>query len=240
VFPTWASVYNSDLQGFWALVVVPLLFLLWRWLAAGAPGPGVEPRRSRFVERWARLFALETIADPVVTGAFGVHQALVPFVLLGDFRVFLLVFGVAWHERALGNVVIAAARWTLVVPIVAWLGFRLVTLLHGPVDLTVLWLVYETAFVVLATWFRQRWVPATVTAERPEVRRYLRAVLAYVILYYALWVTADVLILAGVDAGWGLRIVPNQLYYAFWVPFAWGLFMARSQNATSASVQAVR
>jgi DNA polymerase-3 subunit chi len=32
--------------------------------------------------------------------------------------------------------------------------------------------------------------------------------------------SADVLILMGVDAGWGLRVIPNQLYYAFFVPFA--------------------
>ena len=29
------------------------------------------------------------------------------------------------------------------------------------------------------------------------------------------------LILAGVDFGWGLRVLPNQLYYAFFVPFAY-------------------
>jgi len=23
------------------------------------------------------------------------------------------------------------------------------------------------------------------------------------------------------DAGWLLRALPNQLYYAFWVPFVW-------------------
>ena len=32
---------------------------------------------------------------------------------------------------------------------------------------------------------------------------------------------AGMLILLGVEAGWLLRILPNQLYYAFFVPFAY-------------------
>lgn len=239
MFPTWASVYKSDLVNVWALVVVPALFLLWRRFGGDVAGGGVEPRRRRFVDRWAQLFALLTIADPLVTGALGIGAALVPFVLLGDFRVFLLLFAVGWPERALGNVVIAAARWTAAVPVVAWLAFRAIRAWHGPVDLTVLWLLYELGFVALATWFRQRWIPR-VAADRPAARGYLRAILAYVLVYYGLWAAADVLILGGVDAGWALRIVPNQLYYAFWVPFAWGLFVARSQASTSTSVQAAR
>ena len=38
---------------------------------------------------------------------------------------------------------------------------------------------------------------------------------------------AGKIILAGFDEGWALRMVPNQLYYAFWVPFAWFAFFAR-------------
>jgi hypothetical protein len=43
-----------------------------------------------------------------------------------------------------------------------------------------------------------------------------------VAVYYALWATADLLIrYGGIDAGWLLRALPNQLYYAFWIPFAY-------------------
>ena len=56
----------------------------------------------------------------------------------------------------------------------------------------------------------------------PGVGLGLRRVLGYVAVYYALWASADVLILyGGLDVGWLLRVVPNQLYYAFFVPFAW-------------------
>jgi hypothetical protein len=48
--------------------------------------------------------------------------------------------------------------------------------------------------------------------------------------YYGLWAAADVLILCGVDAGWPVRLVPNQLYYGFFVPFVWrGFFRGRAR-----------
>jgi hypothetical protein len=79
------------------------------------------------------------------------------------------------------------------------------------------------AALVLRTWI----VPARVPAATPRLQAYLRTVLAYVAIYYALWATADVIILAGFDLGWALRMLPNQLYYAFFVPFAYGMFFAR-------------
>jgi hypothetical protein len=30
-----------------------------------------------------------------------------------------------------------------------------------------------------------------------------------------------------VDAGWALRVLPNQLYYAFFVPFVWWRMRSR-------------
>jgi hypothetical protein len=65
-------------------------------------------------------------------------------------------------------------------------------------------------------------------------------VVAWAGVYYALWAAADVLILAGVDAGWLLRCVPNQLYYGFTVPFVWWRFFSRSYAAESSSTQASR
>ena len=59
-------------------------------------------------------------------------------------------------------------------------------------------------------------------------------------IYYALWAVADVLILAGRDVGWALRIVPNQLYYAFWVPVVWWLFFSPRYASTRSLVQARR
>ena len=57
---------------------------------------------------------------------------------------------------------------------------------------------------------------------------FLQGALSYVAVYYGLWAAADALILlGGLDAGWLLRALPNQLYYAFWVPFVFFTFLRR-------------
>ena len=45
----------------------------------------------------------------------------------------------------------------------------------------------------------------------------------FVLLYYGLWAASDVVILAtGADVGFGLRVVPNLLYYGgFFAALAW-------------------
>gem|GEM_PF-5782227 len=52
-------------------------------------------------------------------------------------------------------------------------------------------------------------------------RRSAGAVLAFVTVQYTLWATADVLILAGHDAGFALRLAPNALYYGLFLPFVY-------------------
>jgi hypothetical protein len=64
-------------------------------------------------------------------------------------------------------------------------------------------------------------------------RAFVAALFGYAAAYYVLWLAADVLtVVAGLDVGWALRMVPNQLYYAFWVPFAhFRFFSAPLPNA---------
>jgi hypothetical protein len=121
----------------------------------------------------------------------------------------------------------AAGVATLIVPLVA-VGVEAALRARNP-DLPSqsIWLTYELAFLAVALVLRNGIVPTRVPAAEPRLRTYLRTVLTYVAVYYALWAAADGLILAGIDAGWALRMIPNQLYYAFWVPFAYGTFFAR-------------
>jgi hypothetical protein len=228
----WEAFYRGDWQGLWGLLVVPAAFLLaLPWLRPRSAG--AEPRAAGFVRVWAAVFAVETLVDPLAIGRAG--APMLPFVLLGDLRVFLLVLGVRDPERSLAGTIARAAAWTLVVPLVTWVvdsGLRAVA---GPLPAQVLWLIYECAFLVLALAWR-----ASLARSPSPARRFLRAVLAYVALYYALWVLADVLILAGLDAGWALRVIPNQLYYAFWVPVVWALFFSPRYAATSSAVQTRR
>jgi hypothetical protein len=256
-FATWQEFYKSDLQSAVAVTIVPLLFLLYLVWTERREGTGVVPAAARFIHVWAGTFAVLTIVDPLATGpllrALGVADApiatvvMVAFVLLGDFRVYLLVFTLMTfagtrHDARVADPVYAARDALRLVPPRAALAAALATLVVPIVAVTVegalrsrnpslpaqsIWLAYEIAFLVAALVLRSVIVPARVPPAEPRLRNYLRAVLAYVAIYYALWATADVLILSGFDTGWALRVLPNQLYYACWVPFAYGMFFAR-------------
>ncbi len=258
-FATWQDLYRSDVQGAVAVTIVPLLFLVYlAWSARNERiGPGVVPSAARFVRVWAATFAVLTIVDPIATGpllrALGVAHApiatavMVACVLLGDFRVYLLIFALMTHAGARHDTrvadpvfatrdaihlvppraAVAAVLATLVVPLVAVAVESALRARNPSLPGQTIWLVYELAFLVAAIVLRQWVVPARVPPTEPRLRSYLRAVLAYVTAYYALWATADVVILSGFDVGWALRMIPNQLYYAFWVPFAYFAFFAR-------------
>jgi hypothetical protein len=201
---------------------------------------------------YALVFAVETMLDPFAGGPLlrwlGLADGALPtivmvtFVLAGDFRVFLLVLFLATPEpRGLPRVAGEAALWTLVVPFVAVAGEAGLRALAGNLPSQAIWLVYELVFLIMAFVLRSVVVPARVGAERARLRAYLRAVTGYVAVYYALWAMADVIIMVGgFDLGWGLRIVPNQLYYAFYVPLVYGLFFSRRYASTSTATQASR
>lgn len=227
-FASWRDFYYSAWQEPWALLVGPFAFLVWRALAA-PPGAGAAPAARRFVLLWSWVFVFETMLDPVATGPLakalgtsGEATALgVAFVLLGDFRIWWLVLGT---ERP-GGGALRALGLTAAVPVAAWLLVRALAPLPGQA----LWLVHESLFV-FAAWVVSRRVSGP----------FERAVLAFAGVYYALWAASDVLILAGVDAGWLLRCIPNQLYYGLTVPFVWWRFFSPSYAATSSSTQASR
>lgn len=232
---TWKALYDTPVVGVYLLLVLPVWFLGWLVAHGWADGPGVEPYTARYVRVWTIVFALASIADPIATGLLGVP--LVPFVLLGDFRVFALVLPVMQPGRPRASVLAEAAAWTLVVPVLAFGGFRAVTALRGAEPAGVwLWIAYETAFALLTVFLMARVVPSRVGVERLAVRRYLRAVLGVVLAYYVLWVVSDVIVLRGQDGGWALRVLPNLLYYGAFVPIAYArFFAAASRRATQAS-----
>lgn len=227
-FASWHDFYDSAWQGPWALLVAPFAFLVWRVLAAPPVSAGAVPEAKRFVVTWSWIFAFQTLLDPVATGplakaiatpAAGTALGLT-FVLLGDLRIWWLVFAVE-RPGALARALVPTAS----IPVAAWL----VTRALAPLPDQVLYLVHETLFVAVAFWMSRR-----------VASRFVRDVLAYAGVYYALWAAADVLILAGIDAGWLLRCVPNQMYYGFTVPFVWWRFFAASYAAQSSSTQASR
>jgi hypothetical protein len=251
---SWQELYATDLQGVYAVCAVPALFLAFLFfdLRRRPARVAVVPAASAFLRAYTLAFTLETLLDPLAGGpllrwldladqpvALGVVFLCV---LLGDFRVFLLVFGLAalGTGRPLRPAVVAAAGWTLVVPLATFVIHGTLTASAGTQPSQSLWLIYELGFLVMAFVLRQRIVLARVPATQANLRAYLRAVLGYVALYYTLWATADALILAGIDLGWALRIVPNQLYYAFYVPFVYALGFSRRYAASSSVTQSSR
>jgi len=245
---SWHDAYRSPLQSVWGLTVGPVLFLVWLALAPRPARPGADPAAARVVRVWALVFAAESIADATLPALAGVPMLL--FVLLGDWRVFVLVEALSAPDRPLGRHLVVAAAWTLVVPLVTAVTYlavvargavspgTMLSILAEAASSQALWLVYEVAFSVLALVQRGAILPR----RRPVALRYLRAVWAWVIGYYVLWACADMLILAGDDRGWLLRMLPNQLYYGLFVPFAYLRFFASSPEsaATRSLVQACR
>lgn len=232
---TFHDFYKTDLQSVYALCVVPLLFLAYLLLS---PEARRRAAGQRFLYLYCVAFTVETILDPFATGPFlrwlgagdgGLGTAIpLAFVLLGDFRVYLLIFAMARlsrpkpNGRSLAPVFLEAAAWTLVVPIAAYTVDSALHRASPGLPEQSIWLVHELAFLAVALWLRARGIARRLPEAGHAMRRGLEAVAGYVAAYYALWATADVIILVfGLDIGWALRVVPNQLYYAFFLPFAW-------------------
>ena len=249
-FESFQAFYLSNAQAVIAPVVAPLGFLGWlAWRRAG-PSAGISPLLAPFVRRYCVAFAVLTVVDPLVTGpgmrALGWADGsrglavVIAFVLLGDFRVLWLVLRLTGRRTGRDSA-LEAVGWTLVVPALTVAVRGALEHSLGGLPPQAVWLIYEVGFAGLALLLRERILPARVPVEGGAVVAYARAVAGYACVYYALWAASDVLILAlDLDAGWLLRVAPNQLYYAFYVPFVFWRFFSRSYQDTSSSVQAAR
>jgi len=181
----------------------------------------------------AILLAAEIVADAFFTGTFSptAPTALgtpvaIAFVILGDLRFFVLVelalrsarppsFEGLGPARAWG----VATAWAFVIPVLSAIPQKLFPAAFT--QLNAVFLVYEAMFVVLALALRFVVLPRRLAQASEPVRRWVLGLATFELVQYALWSSADVAILAGVQAGYWLRIVPNALYYAAFVPFAW-------------------
>jgi hypothetical protein len=181
--------------------------------------------RLPFLAGFLVVFTFEIVADALATGAlspipkgasWGTPVA-VAFVILGDFRYFLLVERYRGEGRSRAAVFGEAAAWAFVVPVVSFALRNVVPSLAAPVRVT--FLTYELLFLGLALALRFVVLPRRAAGASPEVRRWLFEVTVFEISQYALWATADVLILSGLSGGFLLRLVPNAMYYAFFLPF---------------------
>lgn len=234
-FESFLAFYQSDWQGVWSLLVLPSAFLAYLFATGRARRAEGESSVDRFVRLYAIGWCVETLIDPIATGP--ALRALSPggwgetvmgllFVLLGDFRVFLVVFGVC--DRGRRRPVVEALSWTPVVAVGAFAIRAWAGLFFGPLPDQGLWLIHELLFVAMALWLRSAVVPRRAPAALVGP---LHRITGFVAIYYALWAAADVIILSGIDAGWLLRVVPNQLYYAVWVPFVYFTLERRADDS---------
>lgn len=172
--------------------------------------------REPFLFGWATFFGLVLAADATVTGAWSPLLSSSPlftplsivFVILGDTRFFLVQERFARPEASLSRVLIVAGLTSLVVPVSS-------ALLREAVPLFAegrwLFLSYELLALGLVIGL---WLVRYRRAVERETRRWLGRVTALFAGLYALWATADVLILLDLEIGYVVRIVPNVLYYA--------------------------
>lgn len=237
---SFADLYKTEWQGTWALWVVPVVFLAFLLISSRER----DRRESTQVEEaflggWMLFWTLETLLDSLATGPLtrwlglqGTDAAtgiMLFFVLAGDLRVFQLVFRLARPNDGFALSLRRALKWMLLVPIFSWWMDQGMRQVWPDLPGQTLWLTYELAFLGLALYLRQGWLTVKASNCSAQRLRGLRHVLGFVAVYYALWAGADFLILVGgFDAGWLVRMVPNQLYYAFFVPFCW-LVLVRSR-----------
>ncbi|MCG8590449.1 MAG: hypothetical protein MJE66_14260 [Proteobacteria bacterium] len=222
---TGAEFYDTSLQLLYAPLVVPVLFGLYRLTTRATAERARFPEAIPFVSLYCTLFLLQTLCDllargpgvAALGGAGSVADQMVGLimVLLGDWRVLWLVFALSLPTHAAVRAVVFSLLGAFAVPLLAGIAFRL----SGTDEARVLYLVHELLFTGLALALATWWVPTRVPAG--PLRGFLRGACGYVAAYYALWATADVIILLGSDLGFWLRVIPNQLYYSCWVPFVW-------------------
>jgi hypothetical protein len=191
--------------------------LLWVAALAGLVVVVLRTRVPRSVRVFCLAFGLLPFFDAWLTaddvagfGALGpLASAVVPtfFVIVGDTRA-LLVFECATDdgEIPLSRAgVLRAALWSLVVPVAS--ALLRAALPDVPWRMRVVFLFYEVAFAALVT------ARFRLGAGKERAPGWTRPVVRYVLVYYVLWALADVMILAGLDAGYLVRVVPNVLYY---------------------------
>jgi hypothetical protein len=195
----------------------PGLFLL-----AGAAFVAALARRQAWLMGYFTVFAFEIVADAMTTGELSplagsrwLTPVAITFVILGDLRFFLLLerFAEAVPRKLGAGAWARVLGFSLLVPVAS----TVVRLAFGIQEGRVTFLIYEIMFLVLALVLRFAVLPRR--ADSP-FRSWLLLLCTFECVQYGLWALADVIILSGIDAGFLLRLLPNTLYYALFLPFA--------------------
>ena len=219
--------YNSSWQQPILLWIFPFIFLF-------AQFKNKFQASSVFVTRYTAFFTVSIILDAwlsaynilgIGTVAPGVNSILsFIFIWLGDFRYVLLAEYYLVPEKSFSKAMMKAVPITFIIPLLsAFLIKKVLATDNG----RVLYVVYEGLFVLLAFIYLARISKANISEETAKK---LKKFTQFVVLYYGLWAGVDVLMLISDHESvlnifaWGLRVLPNLLYYWVFVPLAYNLF----------------
>jgi hypothetical protein len=205
--------YHSPLHnpGAYWLIGLPLLVFFALRLRR------IPHHERRFFLGFTVVFQLVILLDAALQGELSPLDGAVKtgvsiaFVILGDLRFFVLI------ER-FGRIP-PAPLWS---PVILSLGVPVASTIARPFlgeEPRVLFLVYELAFAGVALAILLFVLPRR--RLEPPWARWARGLALYELAQYLGWATADVVILSGHDAGHLLRVLPNAMYYAGFIPFAW-------------------
>jgi hypothetical protein len=208
------------------------------WLVTFVPavvtilGIGLWLRRGRFLTAYLSIFAIEIVADALHAGNWSPMGLLgsewagpvaLVFVLLGDFRYFLLVERYAWRPLAKPRdatappAVLTAILLLLVAGFTELAARELMPAVFETGEPS--YLAWEVPFILLAIALRAVILPRRLAPAPPAVRAWLLEITNLEILTYGLWIVSDVLTLSGQSWGFLLRTVPNLLYYVVFLLF---------------------
>lgn len=209
---SWKALYDSGWHHpgmAWALCALALVVILRRVPAGGL--------RTALL-----VFTGTTALDAWMTGSLSplpaslAQNVSIAFVILGDLRLFALVekhrCASSWPKALL-----RALPLSFLVPVAQALAIKASPATFS--ELRHIFLVYELFFVVLAVGLLLVRYPSR-SAASPALGWYATSLVGFFLVQYGLWVAADVLILAGVESAYGLRLVPNALYYGLFLAFA--------------------
>jgi hypothetical protein len=191
-------------------------------------------RDRPFVFAYLILFTVEIMVDALVTGGVSptqghpaLHQQLaILFVILGDFRYFLLVerFVAPGGSRPnLGRVTALALAQSFLIPVLSYAVMAAIPSISTSTreNARVTFLLYEAMFTVLALVLRFVVLPRRLIGRPESEAQFLRSVTSFVLVQYAGWAFADILILSGASWGYGVRLIPNTMYYAGFLPYVY-------------------
>ncbi len=217
----WQRIYDSPWHVPGLVVAMSLAALGYAWAKLRDDGSGL----ARFFTGWLALFGAAIVADatltapgsPLLPGDTNVVQWLsIAFIMMGDVRAYVLVERASRRDEDASRAVAAGVLWGALVSVLMAAPARLVPAMqHNP---RWIYLTYELLALAQALVWRFGVLPRR-TEVGAERARWGRDVMAFVAVQYGLWALADVVILSGVGAGYGLRVVPNVLYYGAFVGY---------------------